>query len=484
MKKVLVLGASGYIGSQLLPQLCAQGYDVTAAARQIDYLQARTLPHSHLTLTYLDLADRQATLALVPQFDIVYFLVHGMAQGYDFVDYEISLAENFKAALQQSHVEHVIYLSAIQPQTGNSEHLQARKMTGEILRQSGVAITEIRAGVIIGPGSAAFEIMRDFVYNLPALITPKWVDSKANPIALANLNHYLLELAKKPSDGNVLYEAGGPDTLSYREQFKVICQASQRPYRLYATSLLTPKMASYWLGMVTSVPSSIGSALLAGLEHDFIANSTELEQRFPQKMIGFEEMVKTSIEQEGKFVRSNVWGFDPAALKRWQAGYGYYPKQTGANIETQLSADELWQVIKTLGNRQDPYFFANILWRTREWLDIFFGGSKPLRRMPEGPELKVGDFIDSWKVIRCERNQFLSLLFGMQGPGLGRLEFTINDLGDKRTLNITAWWHPQGFKGLLYWFAMMPAHLFIFKGMVKAIVRKALNKRGGDISDN
>lgn len=473
MKKVLVLGASGYIGSQLLGKLCDKGYSVTAAARQIDYLRARTQERPNLDICYLDLADADATRALVPQFDLVYFLVHGMAQGYDFIDYEVSLAENFTAALKQSQVEQVIYLSAIQPQTGNSEHLLARKMTGDILRKSGVPVTEIRAGVIIGPGSAAFEIMRDFVYNLPVLITPKWVDSKANPIALENLDHYLLQLAENPSGESQIYEAGGPDLLSYREQFQVICHASQQRYRLYATSLLTPKMASYWLGMVTSVPSNIGSALLAGLEHDFIADSSALEARFPQTLISFEEMVKTSIEQEGKFIRSNVWGFDPAALNRWQAGYGYYPKQTGANIETTLTSEQLWQVVKTLGNRKDPYFFANTLWRTREWLDIFFGGDKPIRRSPEGPELKVGDYIDSWKVIRCEQNQFLSLLFGMQGPGLGRLEFSITDQGDTRLLNITAWWHPQGFKGLLYWFAMMPAHLFIFKGMVKAIVRKA-----------
>ncbi|EGU46435.1 hypothetical protein VII00023_03268 [Vibrio ichthyoenteri ATCC 700023] len=473
MKKVLVLGASGYIGSQLLAKLCDKGYAVTAAARQVDYLSARTIPRPNLELCYLDLADAEATQALVCQFDLVYFLVHGMAQGHDFIEYEVSLAENFKAALERSHVQQVIYLSAIQPQTGNSEHLLARKMTGDILRKSGVPIIEIRAGVIIGPGSAAFEIMRDFVYNLPVLITPKWVDSQANPIALENINYYLLQLAENLSDEHQIYEAGGPDLLSYREQFKVICQASHQPYRLYATSLLTPKMASYWLGMVTSVPASIGSALLAGLEHDFIADSSQLEARFPQAMISFEAMVTTSIEQEGKFVRSNVWGFDPAALNRWQAGYGYYPKQTGASIETKLSAEQLWQVVKTLGNPKDPYFFANALWRTREWLDIFFGGGKPIRRSPEGPELKVGDYIDSWKVIRCEQDQFLSLLFGMQGPGLGRLEFSITDQGDTRLLNITAWWHPQGFKGLLYWFAMMPAHLFIFKGMVKAIVRKA-----------
>ncbi|MEF1172807.1 DUF2867 domain-containing protein, partial [Vibrio sinaloensis] len=372
-----------------------------------------------------------------------------------------------------SKVKHVIYLSAIQPQTGNSEHLKARRMTGDIIRRSGVPITELRAGVIIGPGSAAFEIMRDFVYNMPMLVTPKWVDSKANPIALPNLNHYLLSLAEETPTENTLYEVGGPDTLTYRDQFHVISDVIKKPIKLWSTSLLTPSMASKWLGVVTSVPSSIGAALLSGLEHDFIADSTAIQQRFPQPLISFREMVSNSIAAEGTFVRSEVWGFDPAALKRWQAGYGYYPKQTGASIETSLSSEQLWKVVCQIGSKKEGYFFANLLWRTREWLDIFFGGQKPIRRSPPGPELQVGDFIDSWKVIRCEPNRFISMLFGMKGPGLGRLEFTIEDLGEKRVLNVTAWWHPQGLLGLLYWFAMMPAHLFIFKGMVKAIVRKA-----------
>ncbi|MDE1238942.1 DUF2867 domain-containing protein [Vibrio aestuarianus] len=476
MKKILVLGASGYVGSQLLPLLLEQNYQVTAAARHIDYLRSRCAPHPNLTLQYLDLADKQATLSLVPQFDLIYFLVHGMAQGHDFVDYELSLAENFKQALQSSQVKHVIYLSAIQPQTGNSEHLQARKMTGELLRTSEIPITELRAGVILGPGSAAFEIMRDFVYNLPILIAPKWVDSKANPIALENLNHYLLKLALEHPTTHQLFEVGGPDTLSYREQFRIICRATHRPFRLWSTPLLTPNMASYWLALVTSVPASIGRALLAGLEHDYIANSQDIEARYPQKMHAYRDVVTNIIDNEGTFTRTQVWGFDPSALKRWQPGFGYYPKSAGATIETTATTEQLWAVIRTIGSRSEGYFFANILWRTREWLDLFFGGGKPVRRSPAGPELQVGDFIDSWKVIRCQPKQFLSLLFGMKGPGLGRLEFTIKDLGETRELNVTAWWHPQGFLGLLYWFAMMPAHLFIFNGMVKAIARKARGK--------
>ena len=473
MKKILVLGASGYVGSQLIPLLLKQGHHVTAASRHIDHLRARVALHDNLTITYLDLEDSEKTQQVVEGHELVFFLVHGMAHGHDFLEYELSLAINFKNALLKSTVKHVVYLSAIQPQTGNSEHLLARKKTGEIIRQADIPVTEFRAGVIIGPGSAAFEIMKDFTYNLPIIIAPKWVDSKANPIALANLNHYLLAQLEENPDAHTYYEVGGPDILSYREQFGIICEAINRPLRLWSTSLLTPKMASYWLGMVTSVPSNIGRALLAGLEHDYIADSQAIRIKYPQELIRYRDAVMGSVKTEGQFVRSNIWGFDPAALKRWQPGHGYYAKNAGSSIKTNKSAEELWQIIKQIGSKKEGYFFANSLWRTREWLDLFFGGGIPKRRSPAGPDLKIGDHIDSWKVIRCEKNHFLSLLFGMKAPGLGRLECTITDHGNYRELDVRAWWHPAGFRGLLYWFAMMPAHLFIFRGMVKAIERKA-----------
>ena len=476
-QNILILGASGYIGSQLIPQLLDQGHNVVAAARQINYLHARTQPHPNLTIMYLDLEDREATRRAFIDIDTVYFLVHGMASGEDFIEYELSLAENVRAALQTSNVKHVIYLSAIQPQTGNSQHLEARRKTGEVLRKQAIPVTELRAGVIIGPGSAAYEIMRDFVYNLPILITPKHIDAKANPIALCNLNHYLLALIESPSPSHSVYEVGGPEHLSYRQQLNTLCELSHRPFRLFSTSLVTPKLASYWLSIITSVPKSIGQALIAGIEHDFLADNAAIQKRFPQQLLNYREAVSRAQAAEADFVKSEVWGFDDLAVNRWQSGYGYFAKSTQAEIVTQASLESLWQTVQGIGSRQHKYYFANQLWWLREWLDIFFGGGRPVRREPAGESLQIGDYIDSWKVIRCESPTFLSLLFGMKGPGLGRLEFSISEEKDNhRRLKIKAWWHPAGFRGLLYWFAMMPAHLFIFRGMAKAMVKHATEK--------
>ncbi|NLS11390.1 SDR family oxidoreductase [Vibrio sp. SM6] len=486
MRRILVLGASGYIGSHLVPLLLERGYAVTATARQIDLITTRFGSHEQLRCLHLDLENEAAVSEAMAEQDVVFFLVHGMAHGHDFIDYELNLAQNVTTALNRHPVKHLIYLSALQPANGRSEHLQARFLTGEILRQSAVPVTELRAGVIIGPGSAAYEIMRDFVYNLPILITPKWVDNYANPIALANLNHYLLMLAEHKASSHEILEAGGPDTLTYRAQFKELCAQTSRPFRLWATPLLTPMMAARWLGVITSVPAAIGKALLGGLGHHFVASSDAIRKRYPQALVSYRDAVREALELEGEFIRSNVWGFDETAIARWQPGFGYYPKQTGASYRTRASALALWQQVTQVGSHERGYFFATGLWRLREWLDVLFGGGKPIRRVPEHQPLQVGDHIDSWKVIRCEPKQFLSLLFGMKGPGLGRLEFQIRDFGEERELTISAWWHPKGLPGLLYWFAMFPAHLFIFKGMVKALCRSALlnhtqsNQQGGN----
>ncbi|MBY5945856.1 DUF2867 domain-containing protein [Photobacterium rosenbergii] len=476
-KTVLVVGASGYIGSHLVPELASAGYKVRATGRNLKLLEKRGWQDiENVSVHYLDLNEADNLAELLDGVDSVFFLVHGMNHGHDFIDIELEAAHNFSDALKASAVERVIYLGALQPSDGEpSDHLQARKATGDILRDSGKPITELRAGIIVGPGSAAFEVMRDFVYHFPLLITPKWVYSKSSPIALRNLLYYLLQLLNFKPTKHQIMDVAGPENITYAQQLKTIGEHIGKKARILAVPFLTPKFAARWLHLVTSVPTNIARALIGGLGHDLQANGNALQSLIPQRLLSYDEAVEESLGHENEVVRSDIWGFDPDALARWQPGFGYYPKQAGYRLKTDATAEQLWRQVQLVGGKEG-YFYANYLWRIREWMDFAIGGDalKRYRRDPE--QLELGDKIDSWKVINIVPNQFLSLLFGMKAPGLGRLEFTIEDKGDHREVDIRAWWHPAGFSGLLYWFAMMPAHLFIFRGMTHALVERCQAK--------
>ncbi len=472
---ILVIGASGYIGSHVVPFLLGKGHRVTATGRSLDLLKKRSWSHlDTITLQQLDLMSDDVS-PLLEGVDVVVFLVHGMAHGHDFIDYELTVATNLSNALQKSQVKQVIYLGALQPSTSaTSEHLQAREQTGDTLRESGIPTVELRAGIIIGPGSAAFEVMRDFIYHLPILFTPPWVSSKSSPIALENLLFYIGELVSHPVEGNPIFDVAGPHVLTYQEQMTKLGLAMGKRVRVIKLPFLTPEMTAHFFQFITSVPVNIARALVSGLRYDLPANDTAIKALFSQPLLSYEEAVASTLKQEDEVVRSNIWGFDPDALLRWQKGYGYYPKNAGFSQTTTATCEQLWYAINQLG-KEPGYFYANILWRIREWMDHIIGGKAFNRQRSNEHTLSVGDYIDSWKVISVAENHHLSLLFGMKAPGLGRLEFTITEEGHCRRLDIRAWWHPAGFRGLLYWFAMMPAHLFIFKGMVKAVCELAQN---------
>ncbi|MFT6986918.1 MAG: hypothetical protein ACJAT7_002768 [Psychromonas sp.] len=472
VKNILVVGASGYVGSQLVPVLAQKGYCVTATGRDLKSLSTRSWSSlDNVNLVQLDLSISRDLSSILKNIDVVFYLVHGMNDGTDFVKGELYSAQNFSDQLKNSQVKQLIYLGSLQPVSAHSKHFIARKKTGDILRESNIIVTELRAGIIVGPGSAAFEVMRDFVYHLPIIITPKWMASHNSPIALENLLYYLTELLKLTFQNNNIFDVAGTELLTYKKQMQIIAKLAGKKIHIIPLAFLTPNMAAYWLKIMTSVPTNIAKALVGGLQYDLSANGEQIQALIPQPLLSFEQSVSNTFAHENDIIDSAIWGFDKDALFRWQPDYGYYPKQAGYTLKTTVSAKSLWKQIQLIGT-QDGYFFANILWRIREWIDHLVGGNslKRYRRDPE--KLALGDQIDSWKVISIKEDTFLSLLFGMKAPGLGRLEFNIVDKGTYRELDIRAWWHPAGIWGLLYWFMMMPAHLFIFKGMTKAIVKK------------
>ncbi len=469
-QRILVLGASGYIGQHLVQVLSQQGHQVLAAARRIERLEKQQLVN--VSCHKIDLNWPDNLLPLLTGVDTVYYLVHGMGEGGDFIAHERQVALNVRDALRNTPVKQLIFLSSLQaPKHEQSDHLRARQITADTLRGSGVPVTELRAGIIVGAGSAAFEVMRDMVYNLPVLTPPRWVRSRTTPIALENLLHYLVALLDHPTSEHRILEAAGPQVLSYQQQFEHFMAVSGKHRLLIPIPFPTRWISVWFLNVITSVPPTTAKALIQGLKHDLLADDSELRALIPQKLITFDDAVRSTLKEEEKLVNSSDWGYDAQAFARWRPEYGYFAKQAGFSVNTSASLSALWQVVNRLGGKEG-YFFGNILWKTRAAMDLLVG-HKLAKGRPQRPLLQVGDTVDSWKVIIVEPEKQLTLLFGMKAPGLGRLSFTLEDKGSHRRIDVRAWWHPHGMPGLFYWLLMIPAHLFIFRGMARRIAKLA-----------
>lgn len=465
-QRVLVLGASGHIGQNLIPALIAQGHQVTAGARRVDWMMSQGWQNTRCV--FVDLHDPKTLRDVIRNTDIVYYLVHSMGDAHNLIEQERQAALNVVDALEESDVKQIIFLSALQHKDQPySPHLVARKLTGEVLRTSSIPVTEIRTSMIVGPGSAAFEIMRDMVYNLPILTPPRWVRSKSSPIALKNLIYYLTEIIHHPTHQQRIFDAGGPEYISYQTLFERFINISGKKRLLIPLPIPASIISAGFISLITSVPTSIAKELIQGLKYDLPAKDASLRKLIPQKLISFDDAVRETLADEEAALDDQDWGYSPEVRNRWKPGYGYYPKNAGCTVSTPASAAALWHVVQQIGGEQG-YFYGNALWKTRALLDDLVGNKVTYGR-PQRETLALGDMIDGWRVIKLEPEKQLTLLFGMKAPGLGRLSFTIHDSGNLRSLDVRAWWHPAGFSGLLYWFAMMPAHLFIFKGMAQTI---------------
>ncbi|SLM62969.1 MULTISPECIES: DUF2867 domain-containing protein [Dickeya] len=475
---ILILGASGYIGRHLVTRLSRQGQQVIAASRHIDSLAARHLPD--VRCEYVDLMKSHTLPEGLWQAETLYYLVHSMGDGADFLEREYQSAQNLRQILRTSNVRQIIYLGSAQTSHTRSVHMQARKLTGDVLRSSGIPVTELRAGIIIGAGSAAFEIMRDMVNNLPVLTPPRWVRSKSSPVALENLLTYLTDIRHHPDSQHRIFDVAGPEYLSYQDLFARFIRLTGKRRLLVPLPLPTGLVSAWFLHLVTSVCSSTARALVQGLRHDLPMDDRALRRLIPQRLIGFDEAVRATLADENAASHHPDWGLDPDVQARWQPEYSFYPKQAGCSYKTQASSQTLWQVVQQVGG-QEGYFYANWLWQLRARIDDWCGNqviySRPMRA-----ELFEGDVVNGWKVIRAKPCQQLVLLFGMKAPGLGRLAFTIDDRGTYRMLDVRAWWHPAGAAGLGYWFAMMPAHLFIFRGMARRIATLAQDAEQRDVT--
>jgi uncharacterized protein YbjT (DUF2867 family) len=475
--KFLVLGASGYVGTHLVPFLAARGVAVRAAARRVDALEARGW--QDVEIVAADALDAASLDRALHGVTVAYYLVHSMAAGRDFPRIDRQAAEVFRDAAARAGVQRIVYLGGLQPAGAASAHLASRGETGEILRQGPVPVTELRAGMIIGPGSAAFEVIRDLVFHLPGMITPRWVRSRSQPIALDDVLEYLARLPGLPQVAGGIYDIGGPEILSYEDLMRQFGALVGRRPRILPVPVLTPRLSSYWLNLVTAVPTNVARALIEGLEHDVLAADAPIRALIPLPLKSYRAAAQAAFAAEQEPAPRQT----QATAGRWTEGsmlyrqnrpdFAFYAKRMDGTAVAAASAAAVWHEVESIGG-ENGYYYLDGLWAARGRLDVLAGGTGMSRGRRDPQRLAVGDAVDFWRVVALEPGRRLMLLAEMRLPGSAALGFEVEplDSGHSRIV-VTAYFHPAGAPGLLYWHALIPAHLMIFPGLAQAIARRA-----------
>lgn len=475
--RVLVLGASGYVGSHLVPYLAARGAVVRAASRRLEALEARSWTGVECVAT--DALSAGSLDAALHGIEVAYYLVHSMAAGADFPAIDRQAAANFRDAAARCGVRRIIYLGGLQPAGTASSHMASRGETGEVLRQGSVPVTELRAGIVIGPGSAAFEVIRDLVFHLPVMVTPRWVSSRSQPIALDDVLEYLARLPSLPEAADAIFDAGGPEVLTYADLMRQFGALVGRRPLIVPVPVLTPRLSSYWLDLVTAVPPNVARALIEGLEHDVLADDAAIRALIPLDLKPCSAAIKAALAAErGVEIDPGAaagarWTEGSMVYRRERADFAYYAKQMSAAAVTSAPAAAVWAEVVSIGG-ENGYYFLDALWAIRGRLDRLAGGSGMSRGRRDAHELVVGDAVDFWRVVSLEPGRRLMLLAEMKLPGAAALGFEVEPLLDGRTrVAVTAYFHPAGVYGLLYWHALTPAHAVIFPCLARAIASRA-----------
>jgi uncharacterized protein YbjT (DUF2867 family) len=469
----LVVGASGYVGGRLSARLLERGHQVRLASRDPRGLAER-FPGADVVR--MDLLDDTTLPAALEGVQLAYYLAHSMgAGGAGFERRDLLAARAFAAAARVAGVDRIVYLGGLgEPGSRLSTHLASRQQVGAELAAHGVPVTEFRAAVIVGSGSASFELLRSLVEHLPVMITPRWVRTLCQPIAIRDVLEYLVAAADHPEQTGVV-EIGGPDVLSYAEMMRTYARLRGMRRLMIPVPVLTPRLSSYWCSLVTPVPRAIAGPLIEGLRNEVIVRDPKPARGFGVTPTPFELAVRRAIERIDGHDVETTWfdslgstGRPDLGLERSREGMIVERRQQHVNA----SAARTFAGIEGLGGDHGwPY--ANALWRVRGLMDRAVGGvgMRLGRRDPD--HVRVGDAIDFWRVEAVRRPELLRLRAEMKVPGRAWLQFEVS--GDERSSTVvqTAFFEPRGLSGLAYWYALLPVHGLIFRGTVRELARRA-----------
>ncbi len=473
---ILLTGATGYVGGRLLQELQKAGHRVRCLARRPEFLRSRVSPTTEIVAA--DILDPHSLNEALAGVDIAYYLVHSMGSGSAFEAMDRRGAENFAQAALLAGVRRIIYLGGL----GNddealSPHLRSRHEVGEILRRSGVPVLELRASIVIGSGSLSFELIRSLVDRLPVMLTPRWVSMAAQPIAIDDLNAYLLAALSLSEEGSHIYEIGGADRVSYAEIMRAYARLRGRRIVMIPVPVLTPFLSSLWLGLVTPLYARIGRTLIESIVHSTVVRDEAAAAVFNIRPMGMEDALRHALANEEKTFATTRWSdalSAAGAIRSW-GGVRFGTRLVDSRtIRVAVPPAAAMAPVRRIGGTTGWYAW-NGLWKLRGFLDLLVGGVGMRRGRVLQDEVRVGDPLDFWRVEVFEPDRLLRLAAEMKLPGRAWLEFEVAGTGGSSTIRQTAIFDPVGLFGLMYWYALYPVHQLVFAGMLRGVAAAALN---------
>ena len=475
--RILLTGASGYVGGRLLRLLERQGHTVRCLARRPEALKPRVAPGTEIVAG--DVLDRGSLDAALHDVDVAYFMVHSMGSSGSFEESDRQAAINFGQAAKAAGVGRIIYLGALGSDEGElSPHLRSRHEVGRLLRESGVPVIEFRASIVIGSGSLSFEMIRSLVKRLPIMITPKWVKVPAQPIAIDDLLEYLMAALDLPVSQSRIFEIGGADRMSYADIMRVYARIQGRRLWMIPVPVLTPYLSSLWLGLVTPLYARVGRKLIESIVHPTIVRDESALRMFAVRPMGVDEAVRRALAGDAAESAATRWSdalSSSGSVRSWE-GVRFGKRLVDSRTVTIAAPPAMaFRPIERIGGETGWYAFG-WLWRLRGFLDLLAGGVGMRRGRPSPSALSVGDAVDFWRVEAIEHGRLLRLAAQMRLPGRAWLEFEVSGDGSSTVIRQTATFDPVGIAGQAYWYALQPVHQLVFRGMLHGIARAALRE--------
>ncbi|MGS2726584.1 SDR family oxidoreductase [Psychroserpens sp. BH13MA-6] len=471
--KILVTGATGYIGKRLIPLLVNEGHHVVCTVR--DRLRADKSydDDEHISVVEADFLKPETLHEIPNDIDVAFYLIHSMSNSSkDFKSLEERCAINFKAQLHKTKVQQVIYLSGITNEKQLSKHLESRKKVEQLLHSENYALTVFKAGIIVGSGSSSFEIIRDLVEKLPFMIAPKWLNTKTQPIAVRDVLAFLSKAVGKTETYDQSYDIFGPEILTYKQMLLQFAEVRELKRYILTVPVMTPKLSSYWLYFVTSTSYKLASSLVDSMGVQIIGKPSNINTLLDVAPISYKDAVELAFEKIEQNSIVSSWKdsmVSSGRLRNQLHKYINVPKfgcfkdyKERPVKDTKKTLDKIWSIGGTTG-----WYYGTFLWKIRGYLDKLVGGIGLRRGRTSPTELDVGDALDFWRVIYADKTQQKLLLYAeMRLPGEAWLEFKI----ENNILKQTATFRPRGLWGRLYWYSVLPFHGFIFKGMINQLV--------------